>query len=178
MRIAVGSTNPVKIAAVRQIVAQVWPDCQLFPCAVPTGVSAMPLSDAECIAGARNRAVAARRQAQADLGVGIEGGVQAEPTGLMLTAWAVVLDAQGAEGVGSAGRLLLPDFVAARIRQGAELGPVMDELLGQTNVKHKDGAVGAFTNGLVNRREALAAAVAYALAPFLTPHFYRRGFSG
>ncbi len=174
MKIAVGSTNPAKIAAVRQMVAQIWPDCQLLPCAVPTGVSVMPLSDAECIAGARNRAAAAQQQTQADLGIGLEGGVQAEPVGLVLTAWAVIVDSHGQEGIGSSGRLPLPAFVAAQIRQGAELGPVMDALLGETNVKQKDGAVGAFTNGLINRRDALAMAVAYALAPFITPHFYQR----
>lgn len=174
LKIAIGSTNPAKIAAVRQVVAQIWPDCQLLPCDVPTGVSAMPLSDAECIAGARNRAAAARRQMQAELGIGLEGGVHSEAVGLVLTAWAVIVDSSGQEGVGSSGRLPLPPFIAAQIHQGAELGPVMDELLGETNVKQKDGAVGALTNGLINRRDALAMAVAYALAPFITPHFYQR----
>ena len=174
MKIAIGSMNPAKIAAVRQVVAQVWPESQLLPCAAPSGVSDMPMSDAECIAGARNRAEAARQQTAADLGIGIEGGVQMEPSGLMLTAWAVIVDGKGQEGLGSAGRLLLPGFIAAQIRQGRELGLIMDELLEEINVKHKDGAVGAFTNGLVNRRDALAMAVAYALAPFVMPHFYKR----
>jgi len=174
MKIAVGSTNPVKVGAVRQIVAQIWPAFSLHPLAVETGVSEMPLSDAECIAGARNRAQVARQQLEADVGIGIEGGVQPEAVGLVLTAWAVVVAADGREGVGSSGRLLLPAFIASRIHNGAELGPLMDELLNQDNVKHKGGAVGAFTAGIINRQDALAMAVAYALAPFVVPHFYEQ----
>jgi non-canonical (house-cleaning) NTP pyrophosphatase len=48
----------------------------------------------------------------------------------------------------------------------------MDELLGQKNVKQKGGAVGALTAGLVLRQETFAVAVAYALAPFVSPKFY------
>jgi len=62
--------------------------------------------------------------------------------------------------------------IAERILAGEELGPVMDELLNDRNVKKKGGAVGALTAGLVPRREAFAIAVAYALAPFVAPGFY------
>lgn len=74
MKIAVGSTNPTKLNAVRTVVEQVWPAAELLPVAVPTGVSAMPMSDAECIAGARNRAKEARELTGATFGVGLEGG--------------------------------------------------------------------------------------------------------
>jgi non-canonical (house-cleaning) NTP pyrophosphatase len=50
----------------------------------------------------------------------------------------------------------------------------MDELVGQQNVKQKGGAVGALTAGLVLRQETFAVAVAYALAPFVSPSFYGR----
>jgi inosine/xanthosine triphosphatase len=49
----------------------------------------------------------------------------------------------------------------------------MDELLGEENIKQKGGAVGALTAGLVQREQAFALAVAYALAPFVAPHFYQ-----
>ncbi|MEO7963075.1 MAG: DUF84 family protein, partial [Gemmatimonadaceae bacterium] len=43
--------------------------------AVPSGVPDQPWGDDETIRGARNRTVAARVALDADLGVGIEGGV-------------------------------------------------------------------------------------------------------
>lgn len=132
----------------------------------------MPMSDAECIAGARNRAIAARQQTAADLGVGLEGGVHPDEIGLLLVGWVVVCDGTGREGIGAAGRLPLPPVIARRVTAGAELGPLMDELLGEENIKQKGGAVGALTAGLVQREQAFALAVAYALAPFVAPHFY------
>jgi inosine/xanthosine triphosphatase len=171
--IAVGSTNPVKVAAVRSVIERAWPEAEVFPIEVDPGVSAMPMSDSECITGARNRAGFALQFPGADMGVGLEGGVNQDPDGLMLLGWVVVVDKDGREGVGGGARLPLPAHIARRVLLGEELGPLMDELLGQTNVKQRGGAVGALTNGLVLRRETFAVAVAYALSPFVSPHFYR-----
>jgi non-canonical (house-cleaning) NTP pyrophosphatase len=57
---------------------------------------------------------------------------------------------------------------------GRELGPLMDELLGEENIKQKGGAVGALTAGLVPRSDTFAVAVAYALAPFVAREFYQK----
>lgn len=170
--IAVGSTNPVKVAAVRQTAVRLWPQVKVTAVAVPSGVGEMPLSDAESLRGARNRAAAAQRRLDADLGVGLEGGVSEGDHGLMLHGWAAVVDGNGREGIGCAGRLPLPAAIAARVRRGEELGPVMDEILNEDQVSRKGGAIGALTAGLVSRRDAFAHAVAYALAPFVAAHLY------
>ncbi|HSG16255.1 MAG TPA: inosine/xanthosine triphosphatase [Anaerolineae bacterium] len=172
MKIAVGSTNPVKIAAVHSVVERVWPEAEVASLAVPSGVSAMPMSDADCLAGARYRARAVQAATGATLGLGLEGGVNPESAGLMLLGWVAVVDEDGREGVGGGARLPLPSSIAERVLAGAELGPVMDALMGQQNVKQKGGAVGALTAGLVLRQETFAVAVAYALAPFVSPDFY------
>ncbi len=172
-QIAVGSTNPAKITAVSATIHRIWPNAQITGVAVPSGVSPMPMSDEETIAGARNRARAALEALSADLGVGLEGGVCTGPLGMILHGWVVVLDKNGREGIGGTARLPLPHSIAQRIYNGEELGPVMDDLLGETNVKHKGGAIGALTAGLVLRAETFAVAVAYALSPFIAPEFYR-----
>ena len=172
MKIAVGSTNPTKVAAVKTIAAQMWPAAEIVALAVPSGVSEMPMSDAETITGARNRARAARQTAHADFGIGLEGGVHADPLGLLLQGWVVVVDENGREGVGAAGRLPLPPMIADRVLAGEELGPVMDDLLGESNVKAKGGAVGALTGGLIPRDLSFSLGVGYALAPFVAPEFY------
>lgn len=172
MKIAVGSTNPVKVDAVRRMVHRVWPEAQICPVDVPSGVSEMPQNDSETIAGARNRANASRLMAAADMGIGLEGGVHPDPLGLMLQGWVVIVDSSGREGVGAAARIFLPPVIADRIRAGEELGPVMDDLLDDHNTKQKGGAVGALTAGLVPRIDTFAIAVAYALSPFIATQFY------
>ena len=173
MKIAVGSKNPAKVAAVRTVAQRVWPQAAVLALAVPTGVSAMPMSDAECLAGARNRARAAQQATAADLGVGLEGGVNREAAGVMLTGWVVVVDAAGREGIGCSGRLPLPAAIARRVLAGEELGPVMDDILGVHQSNYRDGAIGALTAGLVPRTEAFALAAAYALSPFVAPELHR-----
>ena len=42
MNVAIGSTNPVKVAATQTVLAQALPAFTLFPVNVPSGVSAMP----------------------------------------------------------------------------------------------------------------------------------------
>ncbi|KPK12473.1 MAG: hypothetical protein AMJ56_04865 [Anaerolineae bacterium SG8_19] len=170
---AIGSTNPVKVNAVRSVTQSIWPSAELLSVDVTSGVRVMPMSDMECLAGARNRARAARRATGANLGIGLEGGVNPEPAGLMLLGWVVAEDEIGREGIGGGARLPLPENIAKRILGGEELGPIMDQLLGQNDVKQKGGAVGALTGGLVLRRETFAIAVAYALAPFISPDFYQ-----
>ena len=172
-RVAVGSTNPVKVAAVRAVVARIAPSASVEGVAVASGVPDQPFGDDETIRGARARATAARIALAADLGVGIEGGVVEMPDGSMRTcAWAAVASSDGRDAVGGSLAMPLPDAVARLIRErGLELGHAMDEVTGQAETKRGTGAVGILTAGLVNRRQAYETLVAYALAPFLTDYW-------
>ena len=55
MKIAVGSTNPVKLTAVRIAAQGQWPDAVVEGFAVASGVAEQPRSDAETRQGAENR---------------------------------------------------------------------------------------------------------------------------
>ena len=171
-RVAVGSTNPVKLGAVRAVLQRLAPSTQVAGVAVASGVPDQPLGDAQTIAGATNRAQAARVALDADLGVGIEGGVVETPTGMRTCAWAVVATRDGAAHVGGSLSMPLPDAVAALIREGVELGHAIDRLVGTENIKHGAGAVGILTDGLVSRQQAYEAIIAYALAPVLGEAIY------
>lgn len=174
-KVAVGSLNPVKIAAVRAVVRRVWPGAVVVGVAVDSGVSLQPLSDEEAIAGATQRARLARIAGAGDLGVGLEGNTVDTGYGMFTTGWAVVADQDGTVSLGSSGRLPLPALVAQAVRQGRELGPLMDELAGETNTKQRQGAVGILTNGLITRQAALEIAVLYALSRFLNPLYQADG---
>lgn len=174
MNIAVGTLNPVKLTAVDVACTQAFPERTLTVqgVAVPTGVNEMPRTLDECVAGAHNRAVAARQTLDAALGLGLEGGVEQTPFGLFLVGWVVVVDAHGREGFGSSGRVRLPDSIARKIMAGEELGPLMDALVGREKTNHQEGAIGILTAGQVVRQEMFVTAVLLALAPFVAPDWY------
>jgi inosine/xanthosine triphosphatase len=168
-RVAVGSTNPVKVGAARTMVQRLAPRAEVVGVAVPSGVPDQPWGDDETLRGAIARARAARAVHDADLGIGIEGGVVAEADGgVRSCAWAAVVGRDGREGIGGSLAMRLPHRVAQLVRGGVELGHAMDALTGEHNVKQGVGAVGILTAGLVTRQQAYEVLVAYALVPFLS----------
>ena len=175
-RVAVGSTNPVKVAAVRAVLAAAGASVEITSIGVPSTVRDQPIGDDETIRGAVARAKAARDTTGAELGAGIEGGVVELPDGSMRTcAWAAIVGADGVTGIGGSLAMPLPSAVADLVRGGLELGHAMDRYVNERNTKHGKGAVGILTNGLVDRQRAYESLVSYALAPFITPDLYERG---
>lgn len=172
--VAVGSGNPVKLAAAAAVVAAYFPGVRVAPQVVASGVPDQPFGDDETIAGARERARRAREAADADLGVGLEGGVVDGPDGMRTCAWCVVVHRDGREGVGGSLAMPLPDGVAAMIRAGEELGYAMDRFADERGTKHGKGAVGILTAGRIDRQGAYEVLVTYALAPFVTPALFAR----
>jgi len=170
--VAVGSTNPVKIAAVMAVLERTGSDVRVRGIAVPSGVRDQPEGDAETIRGATQRARAVLEASDADLGVGIEGGVVEESGHMRTCAWAAVVSRDGRVGIGGSLAITLPDRVAALVRDGMELGHAMDHVTGGRDTKHGAGAVGILTAGLVDRQRAYEALVTYALAQFLAPAYY------
>jgi len=173
--IAVGSTNPVKIGAVRAVFGTLARAAVIEGVAVASTVSDQPRGDDETIRGALARAAAARETLGAELGVGIEGGVVEQLDGSMRTcAWAAIVDRAGRSGVGGSLAMPLPDRVAEMIRAGLELGHAMDRLVGEHDTKRGRGAVGILTGGVVDRQRAYEVLVAYAAARFVSPDLFER----
>lgn len=172
--VAVGSGNPVKLAAARHVITEYFEGSDVTARAVPSGVPDQPMGDAETIAGARERARRARVELDADLGVGLEGGVVDGPDGMRSCAWCVVVHRDGREGVGGSLAMPLPPGVAQMIRDGEELGLAMDRFASTRGTKYGKGAVGILTAGRIDRQAAYEVLVTYALAPFVTPELFER----
>jgi inosine/xanthosine triphosphatase len=172
MQIAIGSTNPVKCSAAQNVLRVLYPQAAFVCVDVPSGVPVQPWGDVETRTGALNRARAALAQTGADLGVGLEGGVQESEFGLMTCAWCVLVDQQGRTGVGGNSSILLPQVVAQSLRQGDELGTAMDKLVNEQNTKWGGGAIGILTNNLETRQSAYETILRLALAPFQNPAWY------
>jgi len=169
MKIAIGSTtSESKIRATESVCARAFPRATVIPVPVVSVVPAQPTSDADTIRGAFHRAREARRLADADLGVGIEGGVHQDPWGVWMCAWVAAVDRHGREGLSCGVRFQLPEWMASRALQGEELGAIVDTLLGHGSAHEEFGAIGFLTRGLLDRQAALEQAVAAALIPFLS----------
>lgn len=166
-RVAVGSTNPVKVAAVRAVLGSLGVAATVESVGVESGVPDQPTGDEETIRGARTRAERARAALGAELGVGIEGGVVETDDGLRTCAWAVVVDREGRVGTGGSLAMPLPPQVAEMVRGGAELGSAMDRVSGGRDTKRGAGAVGLLTRGLIDRQRAYEVIVTYALVPWI-----------
>jgi inosine/xanthosine triphosphatase len=169
LRAAVGSANPVKLAATERALASTR-EATVEAVPVESGVPEQPTGHAETRRGARRRAE--RALPGYDLGVGLEGGVAETFEECWLVMWAAVTDGER-WGYGTGPSMRLPGDVAERVGTGAELGPVMDDVLGEDDVARRQGAAGALTGGGIDREGALAGAVAGALGPFVTDHYRR-----
>jgi inosine/xanthosine triphosphatase len=172
--VAVGSTNPVKLAAARAVLARAFPDATVHGVAVPSGVPDQPWGDDETRRGAvaRARGALAALGVGAVLGIGFEGGVVAEGDTVRTCAWAAVATPEGHVHLGGSLAMPLPPAIAARLRGGQELGLAVDDLLATTGTKHAGGAVGVLTRGLVDRQRAYEVLLTYALAPLLAAELW------
>lgn len=170
MKFVVGSQNPVKAAAVETALERY--QLTVSAVAVDSGVSEQPSSVEETITGAKTRAKRALAAESGDYGVGLEGGVARFDGELYLIMWAAVTDGDKMN-CGSGPSLQLPSVVSNRLEAGRELGPVVDDLLGTKDIARAGGAAGAFTDGLIDREQALAGAVACAFGPFVTSEYDR-----
>jgi inosine/xanthosine triphosphatase len=170
---AIGSTNPAKVAAVREALGKLAPGCAVLPIDVPSGVGRQPFGDAATRAGALARARTALVATGADVSFGLEGGVELDGPRVWLLSWVAAIDPAGREGYASGLRMLLPASLDAGLREGAELGTLVDQLFGVKDSKSASGAIGLLTGGAVSRTDAFADLVAMSLAPWIHPDHYR-----
>ncbi len=111
------------------------------------------------------------------LGVGLEGGVfemlpqenqeteKADKNSAQLslkttrepelwsTVWVAVVDADGNFYESSGARFKVPSVIAERIRKGEEMGPVVNAVIGQGDVRHSIGMIGVITARFIDRTE-------------------------
>ncbi len=172
--LVVASTNPVKLQAAAHGFQRLFPDREVVavPVVVPSGVAHQPSSDEETLRGALNRSANARAAyPEADMWIGIEGGVQPIGSELAAFAW-VVVRSKEMLGKGRTGTFFLPPAVAELIRQGKELGEADDIVFGRTNSKQENGAVGLLTDNVIDRAQLYEHAMILALIPFKNGALY------
>ncbi len=169
MIITVGSLNPVKLGAIREVMAGRFPDARFEPVAVDSGVSVQPLGLEETLRGAKNRARAAFVLAgSCDLSVALESGLIPVPetrTGYMnLTACAIFDGQEMYVGLGPA--FELPDEVTRLVvDEGLELDPAVRRagLTDNARIGYAQGLIGILSQGRVTRQDYSRPAVSMAM---------------
>lgn len=188
--VAVGSVRRPKLNAVWEALTvfgpSLDPDAQfdVVGAEVESGVGHTPLSRAELMAGARQRAetlvqLARERKEPWRYFVGLEGGLDVVHQNgerlVFLENWAYVTD--GTRGAyGQSGSILVPAPLATHVvDDGVELAEAIDAFAGGQGIRDAQGAWGIFTKNLITRQDAFRTAVINAFAPFFNEKLYRQG---
>lgn len=167
MKIAVGSTNPVKVKASKEAFTRIFEKESKTFDITPVEVKIpelhnTPNSIPEMILGAKIRAEKSLEFTAAEFGIGIEGGTFTNDVGIFLLAFSVVKSKSGEIGVGSGPAILLPTHWKVSSDKSFELGSYVDEISGKNNTKQNTGAIGLLTNNAITRQDSLTPAVLYA----------------
>lgn len=173
MRIYVGSKNPVKKTAVKEAFGHYFHGAEIISVDAPSGVSDQPFNR-DTFTGAENRARFLYSQFSGssepgDYYTAVEGGVIELYGGWYALGCACIIDSEGRKGYGTSSWFPLPDIVITALKSGEELGHVIDRLAGEHNSKHRGGAIGYLTKGVIPRKDLYVPAVISALIPFNNP---------
>ncbi|MGX9135603.1 DUF84 family protein [Rummeliibacillus sp. JY-2-4R] len=154
MKVGIGTTNKAKVGAVLSVVTKHFHDILTFEhISVDSGVSAQPMSTEETRLGAMNRARKTLKKTDAELAFGLEGGVTMIDDIMYLCNWGALALKNGQVLTAAGAQIPLPKEIADQIIAGRELGPVMDDFVHQLDTRQNVGAIGIFTDGMIDRKE-------------------------
>ena len=171
MKVAVGSTNPVKVQATAEAFQEVFGKIKITEKEVDSGIPDQPFGN-EIIDGSENRAKNVLKTTNADFGVGIESGIMKLAGRWYNLGFVTIIDKKGRMGTGTSGWFECPSNILEEIKKGKELGEVIDKSTGKKNVKKQKGAIGILTKGKVSRKDLYKHGVLMALTPFISPELF------
>ncbi|MHA1765393.1 MAG: inosine/xanthosine triphosphatase [Promethearchaeota archaeon] len=191
MKLFVGSTNPVKINAVKHVFSSVFPNEKIFVkgLEVPSQVSNQPIGLTNVVNGAVNRAENTMKKAkeiysshfkdgdERIFSIGIEAGLVSVPftiSGYLDYQFCAILDRSGKLSIGSNSGWEYPSSVINSIIENRELeiADIMGEISGNKEIKHQGGAIGYFSKGKLKREELTRQGIFMALIPWLNKKRY------
>ncbi len=177
MRIIVGSKNPVKVEAVREVLRDynIFKDYQLISFEASSGISEQPKSLEETINGAINRANNSFNDCRYSFG--IESGLMEFPrskTGKMDICVCAIYDGDQI-CLGISRGFEFPLIVNKKIHEEGIDANEAFYLAGITNkikIGNEEGAIGLLTKGRVSRKDYTKDAIQMALIQIENPELY------
>ncbi len=173
MKVVVGSKNPVKLNATRNVLKKIYNDLEIKPSEVDSEVPDQPFGLDETINGAINRAKNAFTD-WADLSVGIESGLMETPntiTGYIDLQWCAIFDGDRVT-IGVSSGFEYPPMVINEVLNGFEVGDIMDKITGVENLGQKKGAVSRLSEDMLDRTENTEQCVLTAMIPRMNEEMY------
>ena len=181
MRLAVGSTNPVKVNSAKSGIAHALGkeqdiECEGFP--VESTVPDQPFGLTQTKQGAKDRAVnawsayIAKHGSAPHYSVGMEGGIIEDKDKVMHCIACISLYNGVVFGNANTASFPLPTAISKLVHEGLELGDADDKVFNTVNSKQGDGTVGKLTRGVINRTVYYEHAVVLAFARFNFPQLY------
>ncbi len=187
--------NDLKFRATLSALKKFFPQAHIDLSAEPIDFELpQPIGLEQVINGAKRRAVEAlkkikeQRASMMDLldedhkkwvfGIGIEAGIvenQNAISNYMDFQYCVIVDLLGRITIGAGPGWEYPEFLIKQILNGKgkeEIGQLMQKISGNPEIKTQSGAIGFFTNGILNREAMTEIALQMALIPRMTQGYY------
>jgi inosine/xanthosine triphosphatase len=176
IKVLVGSQNPIKIEATKEAFLKYFNNVEVIGIKVNSKVSDQPINT-ETFEGAKNRALELKKiNEEKELGakffVGIEGGIIKLYERWFAFGGICIINDKGRISYGTSPLFELPKSIVKDLLNGIELGVVIDKITGEHNTKQKQGAIGFFTKGIINRKGFYVDGIIVALIPFINEEFY------
>lgn len=177
MIVVVGTSNPVKVKAVKRAFSRFFKDLEVIMHPVPSKAPPQPIGLNTTIEGAISRAKRALEvEEKANFGVGIEAGIIPIPytiSGYMDQQFAAIIDRLGKITIGGGPAFEYPSFIINRIlKENIEVNTIMAEITGEPSIGHKGGAISYFSKNTLDRETITEIAVIMALIPRLNENLY------
>lgn len=168
-----GSKNPVKVNATRNVLERIYDDLTVSSIDVDSEVPDQPFGLDQTVNGAVNRAKNAFSD-EFDLSVGIESGLIEVPktlTGYIDIQWCAIFDGHHIT-IGASSGFEYPPPVIEQVLDGVEVGDVMDQVTGVDDLGQKKGAVSHLSHDMLNRTQNTEECVLTAMIPRINPKIY------
>jgi len=148
--ITVGSLNQTKVAAVEME----FPRWKIIKVHAASNVLSQPIGHEMTRRGAINRANQALNASNdhCQISIGLEGGVVWIGENLYVCNWGALVTTDGHLFTASGAAIPLPASFQEEILAGKELGDILDDYANRHRINIAEGAVGYFTDTLVDRK--------------------------
>lgn len=173
VRVSVGSTNKVKVDAVRNMFIQAFGLVEVKGVETDQTAGKQPL-EGKTIEGAIQRARQALEREESDFGVGVEAGLFFNKVlGIYLDVqYCAIIDSSGRMTVGHGPGFQYPPEVISEVLKGNTVGETMSRITEIEDIGHNMGSIGYLSDGLIDRTSLTEIAVLMALIPRVRPELY------
>jgi pantetheine-phosphate adenylyltransferase len=172
VKVFVGSENPVKINAVKNVFAKVFDDVEVTGIPVQSEVPDQP-KEKKVIEGAIKRAKNAMNP-ESDFQVGIEAGLFWNETAQKYfdVQYCAIIDKAQRITMGHGGGFNYPDEIIEHIKKGKTVGQAVEDIFGIKDAGKKMGAIGYLSDNLLDRTRLTEQAVLMSMIPRMRSELY------